>query len=148
MGYRIKVIIPRDYLLVYMNVVSEADIAQYEECIAFALSDRWQIDELEFEIQEEVDGHSFICEGGDLLTAKPTEIEFSVALQEAIANYRYFKSGYPPLSPGTQHTYVPGAFTPIPSWLSDPVEPPEEESARSYSKLNVLIRSPYLIPND
>lgn len=103
-GYKVKVIIPYDYITVFLNMVGQADIEQYQECLAFALSDRWDLDDLEFEVSREAEGHSYTFTPEPMLDDPrcPNDMDFSLALREAIGKYRFFKGG----------TGIRGMFTP------------------------------------
>lgn len=94
-GYKVKVIIPYDYIVVFLNMVGQADMEQYEECLAFALSDRWDLEDLEFEVSREAEGHSYSFTPEPLLDDPrcPNDMDFSLALSEAIGKYRFFKGG-------------------------------------------------------
>lgn len=94
-GYKVKVIIPVNFIMVHLSMRGEIDLYQYEDCLAFALSNRWDLADLDFQISQEAVEHSFTFEPDYLIDypRKPDAEGFSIAIDEAMVHYRMMKEG-------------------------------------------------------
>jgi len=134
MSLRVVVTTPRSYLIDQLNVASPRDVELYEESVAFAFSDRWEISDLQFEYSDIATIHFFDCVSTDPQVAVPSYNDFSVALQDAVERYKFTKTGDPGTflragSSALEYLFTPLMTTQAPdeTVLAPEEQPPDEE---------------------
>jgi hypothetical protein len=136
MSLRIVVTIPRTYLLDQLNVATPHDVELYQESIAFALTDRWEVEDLQFQYSDIATAHFFDCVASDPSTPVPSDNDFSVALQAAVERYKFAKTGDPGTFLRAGSTALDYLFTPLMTTQmpEDPIVASKEEQADESSE--------------
>lgn len=88
--YAVVVTIPFDFLLNTLKVMSDDDTLFYEDFLANALADRWNLSDLDFKVVDDQDNHSYTFTPKTLHGEKgePNDAEFIEAISQAFDAYR------------------------------------------------------------
>lgn len=132
MSLRITVTIPRSYLIDQLNVGSPQDVLLYEESIAFAFTDRWDVADLQFEYSDVATAHFFDCQTTVPGEEKPSDNDFTVALQAAVERYKFSKTGDPGTFLRAGSSALEYLFTPLMTNSQD--DPPQASVDEPESK--------------